>query len=140
MASWAITTHLWYLWSLICVNIRLSSYDDNQILWLSVFNDCQHAAFHVVLSFPCLVCVLAVTFNLVVGILLSVLFYPQLSTFTWRVRSHPKKDLMLATEFIWLSSCPRLQAPLMQCSCCQVWLLAESGSYLRTASFYYYRR
>ena len=42
-----------YLWSLICVNIRLLSYDDNQILWLSVFNDCQHAAFHVVLSFPC---------------------------------------------------------------------------------------
>ena len=57
-----------FVWSLICVNIQLSSYDDNQILWLSVFNDCQHAAFHVVLSFPCLVCVLAVTFNLAVRI------------------------------------------------------------------------
>ena len=56
------------LWSLVCVTIRLSSYDDNQIVWLSVFNDCQHAAFYVVLSFPCLICMLAVSFNLVVRI------------------------------------------------------------------------
>ena len=47
------------LWSLICVRIQLSSYDGNQIVWLSVFNDCQDAAFHVVLNYPCLVCVSA---------------------------------------------------------------------------------
>ena len=45
-----------------------SSYDDNQIFWLSVFGDCQYTAFHVVLNFPCLICMLVVSFNLVVRI------------------------------------------------------------------------
>ena len=37
------------LWSLICAKIQLS-YDD-QTFWSSVFNDCQHVALSVVLSF-----------------------------------------------------------------------------------------
>ena len=85
------------LWSLICVKIRLSSYDDNQIFRLSVYNGFQHAAFNVVLNFQSLVCMLAVTFNLFVRILLLI---PSLAiNFHFGiVSSHFKKDRMLTTE------------------------------------------
>ena len=76
---------------------ELDSSYDNQIVWLSVFNDCQHAAFHAVLNFPRL-CWQSHSIWLS-----GFCFYPELSTFTWVVRNHSIKDLLLATKFIWLS-------------------------------------
>lgn len=38
--------------------------------WPSVFSDCGHAAFSVVLNFQCLLYILAVAFNVVVSLVL----------------------------------------------------------------------